>query len=86
MKVKIFKPGDRFRLRTGGPVMTVQRYTQKYNPVAGKYESSDTVECTWYGPEGINESTVHQQSLIKARDRKHNLFYPEDPPKSASSK
>lgn len=63
---KIFKPGDRVRLRSGSPIMVVQKYAREYSPWIGWYESSIIVECTWFDAEGYKRKNFHQNNLIKA--------------------
>jgi len=56
-----FKAGDLVRLKGGGPVMTVDRYVQSYDPCG---PGDDLVaHCVWFGPEPTGQSGIG--SLIR---------------------
>lgn len=66
MKTSI-KPGDRVKSSKCGPVMTVQKYSKKYNFLIGWHEDHNSVECTWYDPkEGYKKRTFLTKNLMKA--------------------
>ena len=67
--MRLFKPGDRVREKTGGPIMIVQRYAREYSPLLGWHESNHEVECSWYEHE-YKSKVIHQHSLIKVSDQK----------------
>ena len=73
---KIFKPGDRVRLRNGSPTMIVQKYAREYDHWIGWHESSVIVECTWIDAEGYKRMNFHQNYLIKTTSYhlKNNYF------------
>lgn len=76
--MRLFKPGDRVQLKTGGPVMEVMRYATKVSPILGVYESNHHVECVWFDPkEGRRTAVFHQNSLMKASwvKRKNTVGY-----------
>ena len=69
---RLFKPGDRVQLRSGGPIMEVIKYAICYSPWLGNYTSNDIVECVWYDPdEGRKKGRFHQKNLVKT-----TLHYP----------
>lgn len=73
--VKLFKPGDKVELKTGGPVMQVIKYVAEEHPVLGMYESNYKVQCVWYDPEfGRKTDIFHQNSLTKASWVKSNTM------------
>lgn len=64
---RLFKPGDRVVLKTGGPSMEVLDYAFDKNPLVGRHISTQKVRCVWYDPaEGRKIGTFHQRSLRKA--------------------
>ncbi|WP_157493879.1 DUF2158 domain-containing protein [Fulvivirga imtechensis] len=64
---RLFKPGDRVVLRSGGPVMEVLNYVLEYKPFLGPMLSNHKVRCVWYDPiEGRRTAIYHQRSLQKA--------------------
>lgn len=63
---RLFKPGDRVILRSGGPVMEVLDYALEYKPLLGPVISNHKVRCVWYDPvEGRKTGIYHQKSLEK---------------------
>ena len=64
---RLFKPGDRVQLKSGGPVMKVLNYVLKRRPFVGTYLSDSEVECAWYDRgEGRRKTDVfHQNALMK---------------------
>lgn len=69
---RLFKPGDRVILNSGGPVMEVLDYALEENPVIGIHVSSQKVRCVWYDPEkGRQTGIFHQRSLRKAYSHLH---------------
>lgn len=65
---KRFKPGDRVRLRTGSPVMIVQRYAREYSRWIGWHESSISVECTYLEYGKYKRKIIHQNNLIRVKN------------------
>ncbi|MCB0430084.1 MAG: DUF2158 domain-containing protein [Flavobacteriales bacterium] len=65
MMIRIFKPGDRVQLKSGGPVMIVQRYAREHHPLIGWYEDDHAVECSWYDRDGYHKDVIHQNHLVK---------------------
>lgn len=69
---RLFKPGDRVMLKSGGPVMEVLDYVLEENPLLGVYVSSQKVKCVWYDPEeGRKIGEFHQRSLRKTHGPMH---------------
>ena len=58
---KKFKQGDTVKLRSGGPIMTVQDYV----PVAPNDDSSTTVRCSWFVGNKHESSNFEEDSLVK---------------------
>ena len=72
---KLFKPGDRVELKTGGPVMQVIKYVAEESPILGMHESNHKVQCVWYDPEfGRKTDVFHQNSLTKVSWVKRNTM------------
>lgn len=63
---RIFKPGDKVRLRNGSQIMTVQKYAREYSSWIGWHESNVIVECTWFDKDGYKRRNFHQNNLIYA--------------------
>lgn len=59
---KKFKQGDTVKLRSGGPIMTVEYYV----PVAPNDDSSTTVRCAWFDGNKLVHSNFEEDSLVKA--------------------
>ena len=67
MLIRLFKPGERVQLKTGGPIMIVQKYIHEYNPLIGWHENNNAVECTWIDAEKeYHKKVFHQRNLAKA--------------------
>ncbi len=64
---RLFKPGDRVRQKSGGPIMEIIKYVEESNVLLGKNVSSNKVLCVWYEPVyGRKTSVFHQRGLSKA--------------------
>ena len=64
---KLFKPGDKVQLKTGGPIMEVVKYVMRNNFLYPQHISTEYVECTYYSvlnKEWKTES-FHQDNLLK---------------------
>lgn len=71
---RLFKPGDRVILNSGGPVMEVLDYALEESPVIGTHVSGQKVRCVWFDPEtGRRTGTFHQRSLRKAYGHLHTM-------------
>lgn len=67
MKTRLFKPGDRVQLKSGGPVMIVQKYPLKYG-IFGWHEDPYSVECTWVdSKKGYQRSTFLVRKLVRSK-------------------
>lgn len=77
MKTNLFNPGDRVQLRSGGPVMIVQKYPLKHSVLFGWYVDDKTVECTWYDTEkGFQKRHFLQRNLVKSPyESSNNMCY-----------
>lgn len=72
---RLFKQGDRVQKKTGGPVLTVQRYINEYNPWIGWHKSKNTVECSfWHSRKGYQKILLHQNNLVKLSNTKNATF------------
>jgi uncharacterized protein YodC (DUF2158 family) len=57
---KKWKAGDKVRLATGGPEMTV-----KSQHFAGEFSSDEVVECQWFNDRGeLKEGQFPPESLV----------------------
>jgi uncharacterized protein YodC (DUF2158 family) len=58
---KQWKPGDKVKLASGGPEMTVQ---QRFEALFGR---SETVECKWFDKDGnVHSECFHPDMLVPA--------------------
>ena len=65
---RLFKPGDRVRLKSGGPVMEVIKYIETKELIAGYAVSNSKVLCVLYSKnEGRTKRVFHQYRLSKVR-------------------
>lgn len=65
--IRLFKPGERVQLKSGGPVMEVIKYNVESHPLLGNTVSTTRVECSWYSAEeGRKTKVFHQNMLQKA--------------------
>lgn len=66
---RIFKPGDKVKIRNreDSPVMTVIKYKEESDMLAGSQQSSDTVIVEWFDKEQgeMIKDEVHQMALLK---------------------
>jgi len=58
-----FDIGDKVRLISGGPVMTVKKYKSVFSMDSSKGESETDVVCTWFSQGSKHEATYHQDTL-----------------------
>ncbi len=72
--IRMFKPGEKVRKRSGGPVMQVIRYINKNTLEPGTCH----VECSWYDKEDrkFRKKVFHQYSLEKLRFGSFNNVKP----------
>lgn len=57
----MFKKGDRVKLKSGGPVMTV-RHTGDYSPL----HSEDGVDCVWFDDKNKVCSEIFDAAMLEA--------------------
>ena len=68
---RLFKPGDRVTLASGGPVMEVIKYAEEEEEeeegLLGKEVNDHKVQCVWYDSRnGRMKEVFHQRNLIRA--------------------
>ena len=58
-KTKAFEKGQRVRLRSGGPIMTVQTVPEK---------TITTYRCQWFAGKKLENGTFPPESLVEVSD------------------
>lgn len=59
-----FKPGDRVRVRSGGPLMTVVRVSDDYQMPGGE----PGVACTWFDEDSTPKHHVFSPSALRKEE------------------
>lgn len=63
-------PGDVAHLRSGGPLMTIDKIVESHDP---------SITCLWYADNGVYETRAfHMSSLIVYREVSHVSGEPDD--------
>lgn len=58
-----FKVGDTVKLKSGGPVMTVNEIGTRLKNLRGDSEFSGQIKCIWFNNGSLNQKSFSQDAL-----------------------
>jgi uncharacterized protein YodC (DUF2158 family) len=78
MEYRKFKPGDRVRKKSGGPVMEVVKYAMEHEALVGDVQSIHDVLCVWFDENEERHKDVFDQRTLFKVEENQGLFSVKD--------